>query len=643
MDKKTSAPSVARRKNTARRRRKKSRFRLIHMLCAGTKRLYTAIGRSGAGRALTAYRRIDGAVGGGRQNRFGPISRGRMPVAEAVKQSRIIAVMRGFWSLMYDLPMKFYGLVALLYGAVGSVLYCLVPLVAPWFSVDPFYLIVSLVMMLLSLAPIASHSTLRQSVSRSSFAALVFSRWLCVPLDAPPASDQKHTIGASLTAVILAFVTAIAALFIHSFLVPVIVLCIILLGLIFSSPEAGVLLSSFFLPVAWVLPEALTPLAGLLVLTWVSYGVKLICLHRVIRFDISDIAGFVLLVLCLISCTGGIITGSGRVMPSILLTVCLSAYFLFAHLVTTRAYMARCLGGIGAGVVLTAVVACFSRADTTAADWLSGSRGGDLIGELFAYARGLATGVNGYVLNLLLLVGTVFLCMALVRARRLFSRAVIFALLALTVYLAILSGSVSLGVCLVCVLVLFFLLLDHRSLVAGALLLPGTVGAAGWYFAWRGQPTASAMRALSDALCVKEERYTALWRVAAEKPFGHGAGFDCLGGNLPLEVLISLGFPGLAAALITLCLLLLKSLTALTHTATFADRATVVGLLSGTVGALMWGMTHGYWLTFPAILVPVIFCALGSAFANILFDETDARAATAMNTPREADRLYRQI
>ena len=622
--------------------RPKHRSHVLHTLFQWTGRLYTAVRQSGVGRALTAYRRLDGAVGGGRHGRFRQASRGRMPVADAVKQSALIAFLRGFFNMLYDLPMKLYGTFLLWYGAIGSILYFLVPLMVPSFVSNEAYLTVAAVMMVLSMPPLTSQSTLRQSVSRSHLATLILNRYFCIPADTLPMADQNMPFGASAVAVLLAFVASGVSLFVSPYLVLIIAGWLVICGLVFSYPETGVLMGTALLPVAWVFPSALTPMAGIILLTWISYGFKLIRLYRTVRYDIADVAVLLLMVLALISCVGGLIVGTGSLMPSILLLVCLSAYFLTVHLMTTRAHISRCLISMGASAFLMTMVALLLRIPAGEADWLASFRAGVPIAEAFSSVRNMAVrvGRDAYMLMAVMLMP--FLYMLLLRGRKSFSRAVVMLILGINLYLIVSGGSLGTLFCVACVTVLFCLLCSHRGLGVCALLLPGAVGTISWFFVWRDPLAEQTLSRLSTARYLRELRYGELWQKILQSPFGRGAGADCVGGNLALQILVTLGWPGLVVALAVLVLLVQKSLTAIAHTTFFADRVLVVGMLCGAAGALMRGGTYGFFTDIPALLTLILFLGVGSAFANVLFDEHDVRVAESMDDPHGADRVYRR-
>ena len=624
--------------------RNKRRSNVIHTLFRWTGRLYTVICDSVVGRALTSYRRVDRAVGGGRQGRFHVASRGSMPVADAIKRSGIFNLLRGCFTLLYDLPMKFYGLFFLLYGLLGSTLYFVVPLIASSFVPNEAYLTVAVVLMVLSVPPLASHSTLRESVSRSGFLSLILHRYFCIPGEPRASSDKRMSFGAGVCSVSLALVAAFVALFVSPYLVGVLAVALILLGLVFSYPEAGVLMSTVLLPAAWVFPSALTPLAGIVLLTWLSFGCKLLRLHRTVRYDVADIAVLLLMVICLISGVGGIFSGTGQIMPSVILFLCLGLYFPVVHLMNTRAYIFRCLGSLVLSAVIVAAVCIVGRTSPAAADWLRGSRGGDMVADLFSSVRGVAVGVDRHVSLFFALALLPFFYALALRTRRLFARVLVTVLAGIGVYLALSSGSLGAIACLACVTLLFFLLLDHHSIGVGAMLTPAMIGVGVWYFVWHDPKGTAIFARLSAARDAAHTRSDALWQRVAQSPFGIGASADCEGGNLAVQAVAAMGWPGFVVAALVLALLIYKGLTALSYTATtsYADRALVLGLLGGVVGALLWGTMYGFLLSAPALMMLVLLCALGSAFANILFDEHDVRAAESMNDPLATDRVYRR-
>ncbi len=613
---------------------------LLGGLTRMTGRLYRRIARSGVGRVMTGYRRLDSQ---GDRSRVGrPVSRGRIPVADAVNRSRVMAVLSAIPRVLYDLPLNFYGIFGLLYGIFASALYFIVPLFFPTVAPKGSYLAVASAMLVVSLAFLPFRVSLRRAVSVSVCGRILLNYFLCVPAESPPPTHRKMPVYLPFVAVSAAFVVAVCALLVHPFLCLWLIAALILLGLIFSYPEAGVLLSTAFLPFLCLDARAILPLSALILLTWCSYGLKLLRLHRTFRRDIADVAVLLLLGLILISGVGGVLAGTGDVLSALTLFALVSEYILIVRLMTTRTQITRCLIGFGVTAVVTVVASLLGRVDATALDWLTGSRGGDLIASLYGRVHTVSRGVGGDARILVMLMLVPILYAALVRARRLFPRAVTPILFGVYVYLMVSDSSLGALVGLACVTVLFCLLLDHRNLVAGLLILPATVGGVGWYMAWHGPISDDKATEIVQAFTTRGARYAAIWADVCRSPIGYGVSADHVGGNLALEVLITLGWQGFVVCLVALFLLVQKHLTALSLATTVADRALVVAMISGMAAALLRGLTHGFLYDPCALFFFILIAAIGSAFANILFEEHDVRAAESMSDPGGVDRVLRR-
>ncbi len=626
------------------RESRRPRSHIWRALCRLTGGLYAALGRSAVGRVATAYRRADDALIGRRgrgRRRCRPLSRRRLLVAEAFKNSYVIAFLRGIGRVLGNLPLRFYGLCGLIYGLYGLLSYFLIWILFPAYRPSDLYVTVAAVVPVLSLPMLGSAVSLRASFSHGWFATLVFHRFLGIPRDETPAERKRMPVGLIALAIFAGIALAIGALYISPLILPLAVSGLLVGGMVLSHPEAGVLLTTTALPLLWFAPGLIHPLMLVVLLTWLGYGFRLLSLHRTIQSDLSDMAAGLLLALTLIAGVGGVMTGTGSVLPALALFVCLSVYFLVTHLMTTRIYIKRCLFGVGLTGVLVSLAALLLRAEPTATDWLIGSPGGDLIHDLFCDVRTLALGTDRVERGFLCVMLMPLLCAALARTRRLLGGFMTLICLGLNLHLIATSGSLGIILCAVLVTVLFCLFLDHRSLSVGMVLLPGAVGAVGWYFAWRGPISSHALDALSRSRMVREARFAELWRTVCDRPLGSGAYEMPEGANLFLEVLLTSGWQGLLALVLFMVLLLWKGLSALSATVTRADRALTVGLLGGVVAFLLRGATRGLLGSPSLILTLTLLCALISALSNVLFDESDVRAAESLSSPDGMDRVYR--
>ncbi len=622
-------------------------------LCHRTARLYALLSQSFLGRCAGGYRRVDALLGGKRcigGDRRPPVSRRRLLMAEALRNNILSRILRWIMGGLYDLPVRFYGLFALLYGMMSGLFCALFYLFRNFMplSVEPDlpYALVGVVMFLLSLPLLTSPYTLRSAVSRSRFGTLFLERYLCIPQKFEPDARRNLRILSGASAVLLAMGAAFAALFIHPLTLPLVCLGIVAGGLICTYPEAGALLVTAFLPVVWLFPAVIPGMMVLILLTWVGYGLSRLRLERTAQRDILGTAGILLDFLVLLVSIGGLWTGSGDMLFSLRLLCCLSMYFPIVHLLGTRAYIKRCLGGMGVVAVLATLANLFLQIGGDLTAYLP-TAGGDLVEDMLLHVRtsmfAMDTAYRGTVCSLLTVVTFPLLCSMWLRARRLPARFAALALIGINICLIIVNGSVGTVVCTLAVTLLFFLLLDHRTPAVLVLLLPGTIGAMGWFWTWRGSIPMEALTSLPWMQADYERRMTHLWQSVKAHPIGVGFSTVDLNVGLFLEVLVALGWPGLLVLLLFLALLLQKGMTALGHTTTPRDRVLTVSLLCAVLGFLIYGMVHGFLAEPRVILTVTLLAGLLSALADVLFTETDVRRAESAESERSSDRVYRHL
>ncbi len=604
-----------------------------------TGKLYALIGNSIIGRTVGGYRHLDGALGGKRR-RSRTVSYKRLLVADSAKNSSLSMLVHAILRGIYDMPLRFYGLLALLYSICGAVGWRFAPRFLPFIETEPIHLVTAIIMGVISLCLLTSSDSLSASVSKSHFASVLLTSYLCIPRESLSVRRRKMSFGLVALAVFLGMGLAVLTLFVTPLVMPIAVLILMFGSMILNYPEAGALLVVTALPLVWLLPELMLPLVLLIVMTWASYGLKLLQLRRTAHLDILDIVGLLLLLLTAVSGVGGVLTGTGNARDAVKLIACLSVYFFIMKLLNTRAYIRRCLIGVGIMTVLVMLAGLFLQLEPIN---LLPFTDEDPIRKLTATVGVSIFDRDSLHRSLLTVMTFPLLYTFLLRAKRLFSRVVSLLLLSLNVYLIAASSSFGTILCTLVVGVLLALLLDHRTLAGGILFLPGTVGAVGWGVTYFKPFSAERLAALSEEQFLREVRMEQIWQSVYTSPLGRGIGAPCEGANLILEVLVCLGWPGLVVSLLFFVLLLQKGLTALSHTAVFSDRALMVGLVCGVIGFLLRGLTYGFLSEPRAILTLTILVALISAFAEVLFEETDIRRAEELNHEGGVDRFYHRL
>lgn len=624
----------------------------------GTSWLYAVVRHSLLGRVMTGYRRADKALGGGRgHHACAPRSPARLALLRVMEGSRLLNALWGLFGGLYACPAAIYGLFGLSYGLGGVLLYFLLPFLYPSLAPDRAHLMWCAVMALLSLPWVFSRKSAGGVLERGLLSGPVLTELLGIPQEhtAKPVSRRWALLW--YLCPILGLGGAVGALYIHPLIIPLAMAGLGLLGMIFSHPEAGVVLSTLTLPAVWLNRNLMTVAVAIILLTWISYGIKLLLLHRTLRFGLLDRVVLIMgLLLAAYGCTGHGVSAE-TVLRSICLLVCLSDYFLIVNLMNTRAYIRRCLFGVGLSVVLVTFLSYLRLIPVDGLLWLEGSRAGDAI--LDAVREGYAALSQLWVEHSELYLVLVFpwLYAYLIHTKRFFRKVMGVLFVGLDAALIVMTDSVSALFCIVGVTVLFFLLLDHRCLTAGILAFPALGCGAVWAM-WFFPLSDRLQTVLSRSRHYKALLSDSLWEMVKDHPMGIGLGEEAFtrvypayaapdlgavtdSGSLLFEILLSYGWVGLLLFAALLFLFWQKGLTCLGHTAATRDRAMILGGTVSLTGAVIFGTVRSF-VTSPRVFFTLLLViALCSAYENILFEESDVREAALESSPLEEHRLYK--
>ena len=624
--------------------------------------LYALILSSRMGRLMTGYRKTEAAISYGRvrtrRHACAPMSSARMRLVKAAEGSGLLVALRGLYRLLLACPAAVYGLFGLTQGLCGVAFYFILPYVYPSLAPSSSDMILSALLAVLSLPLLLTRKTMAGALGSGRWLTRLLSSFLGIPpesLDIP--RDKRLNFLFYLTP-LLGIAAACGALWSHPLLVPLCLLGLGVQGMIFAYPEAGVVLFTVMLPAVWANRSFLIVPVVLILLTWLSYGVKLLFLHRTIRFGLLDRVVFILMALMLVyGCVGDGLTASS-VTVTLFLVISCSAYFLVVNLVTTRAYVRRCLWGVGISVALVTGLAYLRLIPVDSLSWLEGSRAGDAIINGFrdGYERLSTLWVEHSELYLVLSFPWLYAYM--MHTKRFFRRVMGLCFVALNAMLIVMTNSVSAMFCIIAVTVLFFLLMHHRWLSAGVLALPALGCGLAWlsYF----YPVTDSLKTiLSRSRLYKFQLNQSLWDMVRDHPAGIGVGEEAFAavypayaapdlgavtdsGSLFFEILLAYGWPGLIMFAALLFFFLQKGLTCLKHTAVTQDRAMILGGMASLVGVVIFGSVRSF-ITSPRVFFTILLMiALCSAYENIIFDEYDVTRASWESTPCEDSRLFRR-
>ncbi|MBQ3507351.1 MAG: hypothetical protein IJA91_02270, partial [Clostridia bacterium] len=353
----------------------------------GTSWFYAILLRSFIGRILTGYRTADDLLAKGKRytgrHRCTPASAAHLRLVKVLEESRLFGGLCTLFHVLSACPTLFYGLFGLSYGLFGVLLHYVFRFALDFITLPSEHLVASVIIAVLSLPLVCTAKPLLNAVGDSATGRLIFVRFLGISRDRMQVVPMKVSHAGYYLSCLWGLLGAVAALFISPWIIPVALFVVGGVGMILTYPETGVVLSVAMLPVTWVDRQYLILPVLLILITWGSYFIKLLRLHRTIRFGLLDRVILIFgLVMAVSAFTGKVITAE-TVRQSLYLLIFLSLYFLVVNLMTTRAYIRRCLFGVGVSLVVVILLSYLRLVPVDSLSWMEGSRAGDAIIEGF--------------------------------------------------------------------------------------------------------------------------------------------------------------------------------------------------------------------------------------------------------------------
>ncbi len=298
--------------------------------------------------------------------------------ARGFEESTILGFVRRILDSMLSTWLKVWGLFLFsfaLYGALAFVFRTFfIERGEPADDID-FGVIVTLVLMVIaSVAMIASRQTLAQALLGSSLAC--FFLFDVVGIRREALEGRKGGAGRFNIAFIAGTVFGILSFFVKPVWLLIGIAVCIGAYLVLISPEFGVLAILTLLP---FLPTM--ALVAAVIYTAFCYFLKLLCGKRSIRFDLLDGA---VLIFMLFEIFGGLVAVShGSFRPMLVYTAFMAGYFLVVNLIRSKTWLKRCLIGAAASCTAVAVYGLMQNfLGLTATTWQDTSMFGDISGRV---------------------------------------------------------------------------------------------------------------------------------------------------------------------------------------------------------------------------------------------------------------------
>lgn len=240
------------------------------------------------------------------------------------------------------------------FGIYTIIIYFVKMFVPALDAADMGELIVGIAACVCSMPMLFSKGSLISSVKKSMFTRLLFAEAFGFREEVFDKKDDSSRKYANFM-ILFGMICGVLTLLINPLVIPAVILGIVTLVLVFSTPEIGVLLSLFLLPFFSFLANPTITLSILVLLTFLSYVFKIIRGKRIIKIELIDIAVIVFGVM--IYFAGDISAGGEMSYLSALLTCSLMiGYFLVVNLMRTQQWLHRCFIALVSSATLVSII-----------------------------------------------------------------------------------------------------------------------------------------------------------------------------------------------------------------------------------------------------------------------------------------------
>ncbi len=300
------------------------------------------------GRLMTSYSKVNGIfkssasvslVGNGSQT-ASFVRRIRFKIAELFDKSAMLYLWRRIAAFFVGCRIRFYGSFTVIFAIYTALIY-LVKRYA--FSVnysDNSYLLCAILLFIMSLPMLASRKTVAQILTESHSGHFIVKDFLGIPEEKLDVEPAKHGDSYNI-AIVAGLLTGTLTYFVNPVLVLLLMITLLVIALVLTYPEIGVVLVSLLLPFLSITGSDGTSLYFIITLYSFGYFIKLLRGKRILKVDIYD---FVMLIFGAVLLFGGIVSVGGEASAStayrmFILTV---GSFVALNLLRTANWIKRC-------------------------------------------------------------------------------------------------------------------------------------------------------------------------------------------------------------------------------------------------------------------------------------------------------------
>ncbi len=202
-----------------------------------------------------------------------------------LQRSRVTVILTFLRVFLSALKLNVYGVFFVFYGLFRIVVYYLSILLNGFSQSDQYTLICSLIIMLCSTPLLFSSQSAAQAISNSRVMRNIIVDFLCIPEEKLKVKKQYGGTVYVFTSAVLAMALGFATYFIHPLYVPAIIGVLILLFVIFSNPESGIILTLAATPFLQYFDHSKEFLLVMIITVGISYLCKILQKRRTLSLS----------------------------------------------------------------------------------------------------------------------------------------------------------------------------------------------------------------------------------------------------------------------------------------------------------------------------------------------------------------------
>ena len=327
--------------------------------------IYNAVINGFFGRIFTSYtkfreRASNGFLGyiftkSGRFKRF--FRKIRKFLAKNLDSSFSISFASSAINKLCSLPLQYYGNFGLFFGIYTVVVYCIRRFIPDMSAPNSIDLYIGIIIVVVSIPMLFSRISLAYSIRNSVLGRAVFKHTFGF---SDESFENKKTSSNRKGNLMLFFglIAGLSTFFISPLAIIIFILTAVILTLIATMPEIGVLLSIALLPFLSLFELPSLILVLLIIITTFFYLIKVIRGKRVFQFEIADIVVFLfgfLIMLSSIFSAGGALSFLEAALTALLMW----GYFLTVNLMRTKKWILRCILALISSASIVSIIGIF--------------------------------------------------------------------------------------------------------------------------------------------------------------------------------------------------------------------------------------------------------------------------------------------